>query len=99
MPSARPKTVARKNPASVVHSVTYELSAIALRYCHSAANTSVGAGRMASGTLSSRQASSQIRNIASTNTVGDTTLRASSLLSTSSPDQRAQLVHDVLEVL
>src|SRR5687768_14736404 len=97
MPSASPNTVAITNPASVVHSVTNELSKIGLRYCHSAAKTSEGAGRMVSGTSSALQMASQARNSATTKAVGETTLIANSRLSTA--DQAPELVHDVLERL
>src|ERR1700752_4777557 len=96
MPSARPNAVAMPKPASVVHSVTHELSAIGLRYCHSAANTSEGAGRIASGTLKILHAASQATKSATTNRHGDTTLMASSRLST---DETSQFVDDVLERL
>ena len=43
--------MAMRNPASVVHSVTHELSMIGARYCQSAPKTSEGAGRMVSGTV------------------------------------------------
>src|SRR5918992_4573001 len=97
MPSASPNTVAIRKPARVVHSVTNELSKIGLRYCHSAANTSEGAGRMVSGTSSALQIASQTRNSATTKAAGETTLIANSRLSTA--DQAAQRVHDVLELL
>src|SRR6185436_6436010 len=96
MPSARPKMVAMRKPASVVHSVTQELSTIGLRYCQSAAKTSEGAGRMVSGTFSALQTISQTTNSATVKSAGETTLMPSSRLST---DQAPQLVHDVLELL
>src|SRR4029079_2724323 len=96
MPSARPNRVARRKPASVVHRVTNELSRIGVRYCHSAANTSEGAGRMVSGTSRTLQTISQMTSSATTNSVGETTLIANSRLST---DQAPQLVHHVLERL
>src|SRR6185503_3009770 len=96
MPSARPKSVAMRKPASVVHSVTNELSQIGLRYCHNAPNTSDGAGRMVRGTLSARQTVSQTTNRPTVKSAGDTTLMANSRLST---DQAYQFVHHVLERL
>ena len=78
IPRPRPNTVAMKKPARVVQSVTQELSAIATRYCHSAANTSEGAGRMVSGTVNAAQTISQTRNRASVNAAGETTLMAMS---------------------
>src|SRR5688500_3838820 len=96
MPSARPNTVAITKPASVVHSVTNELSQIGLRYCQSAPNTSEGAGRIVSGTLSAWQTISQTTNIAMTKAAGASTLIASSRLST---NEASQFVHHVLERL
>src|SRR5687767_8988650 len=96
MPSARPKAVAMRKPASVVQSVTQELSMIGLRYCQSAPNTSEGAGRIVSGTSSARQTTSQTTKSSTVNTAGETTLIPNSLLST---DQAPQLVHHVLEGL
>src|SRR5829696_4311507 len=95
MPSSRPKAVAMPKPASVVHSVTQELSAIGLRYCHKALNTSEAAGRMASGTLKALQTTSQITNSAMVNSAGERTLIASSRLSTA--DETSQFMHQVLE--
>src|SRR5688572_4870467 len=97
MPSKRPNTVAMANPASVVQSVTNELSQIGLRYCQSAPNTSDGAGRMVSGTSSALQTSSHATKSAITKTAGETTRIANSRLSTA--DQRAQLMDQVLERL
>src|SRR5512134_98796 len=99
MPSPRPNTVAIRNPASVVQSVTNELSQIAFLYCHSAPSTSEGAGRMVSGTSSAVQRISQARNSANTKSVGETTRIANSRLSILFSDQGAQLVDDVLELL
>src|SRR5262245_51539030 len=95
MPSARPNAVAMRKPASVVHSVTQELSMIGLRYCQSAANTSDGAGRMVSGTFNALQTASQKTKRRMTKTEGEITLIANSRLST---DQAPQLVDDVLEL-
>src|SRR6185503_12042122 len=97
MPSARPNTVAIRKPASVVHSVTNELSQIGLRYCHSAPKTSEGAGRIVSGTFSAWHTISQATNSAITNALGEKTRMANSRLSTA--DQRPQLMHHVLERL
>src|ERR687898_585018 len=96
MPSTRPNTVAMRKPASVVHSVTKELSQIGLRYCHSAPNTSEGAGRMVSGTCIARQTISHATNKPIVKRMGETTRMANSRLST---DQASQLVHHVLEWL
>src|SRR5688572_10845170 len=97
MPSSRPNAVAMPKPASVVQSVTHELSAIGLRYCHSAPNTSEGAGRIASGTLNALHTTSQITNSAMVNSAGDRTLIASSRLSTA--DETSQFKHQVLKRL
>src|SRR5690348_9443230 len=94
MPSTRPNTVAIRNPARVVHRVTHELSTIGARYCHSAPNTSEGAGRIVSGTFNALQTASQTKNSATVNRSGDTTLMVNSRLST---DQAPQLVHHRLE--
>src|SRR3954469_5594125 len=67
-----------RKPASVVHSVTHELSMIGLRYCHSAPNTSEGAGRMVSGTSRALHTISHSTKSASVNAAGDTTLIANS---------------------
>src|SRR5688572_21120512 len=96
MPSSRPNTVAIRNPASVVHSVTNELSQIGLRYCQSAPKTSEGAGRMVRGTLRARQTISQTTNNATVNSAGDSTLITNSRLST---NQASQFMHHVLEGL
>src|SRR5687767_11163089 len=97
MPSKRPNSVAMAKPASVVQSVTNELSQIGLRYCHSAPNTSEGAGRMVSGTSSALQMTSHARKSAITKTAGETTRIANSRLSTA--DQRSQLVDQILKRL
>src|SRR5688500_13424401 len=83
MPSSSPNTVAMRKPASVVHSVTHELSTMGARYCHSAANTSEGAGRMVSGTASALHTISQKTNSRTVNTAGETTLMPNSRRSTS----------------
>src|SRR5918993_4631177 len=96
MPSARPNSVAMRKPASVVHSVTNELSQIGLRYCHSAPNTSDGAGRMVSGTCIARQTTSQVMNNPMVKRMGEITRMANSRLST---NQASELMHHVLEGL
>src|SRR5687767_6683238 len=96
MPSARPNSVAMRKPASVVHSVTNELSQIGWRYCQSAPNTSEGAGRMVSGTCMARQTISQATNRPIVKRMGETTRITNSRLST---NQASQLVHHVLERL
>ncbi len=67
-----------RKPASVVHSVTQELSMIGARYCQRAPNTSEGAGRMVSGTSSALHTTSQTTNSATVNTTGETTLMRNS---------------------
>src|SRR5512145_1651037 len=97
MPSRRPKTVAIAKPASVVQSVTNEMSQMRFVYCQSAPKTSGGAGRMVSGTSSALQSASQTKKSTITNKAGETTRMAISRLSTA--DQRSQLVDQVLERL
>src|SRR5688500_19096851 len=96
MPSASPNKVAMRKPASVVHSVTNELSQIGLRYCHSAPKTSEGAGRMVSGTCSARQTTSQATNNTIVKRIGETTRMTNSRLST---NQASEFMHHVLERL
>ena len=96
MPSASPNSVAMRKPASVVHNVTNELSQIGLRYCHSAPNTSEGAGKMVSGTCKALQTISHATNNPSVKSKGETTRMVNSRLST---DQAPQLMHHVLEGL